>query len=183
MQNKDLKQIIITEEQLKIRAKEIGALIDKKYEGKEITLVGLLKGSYVFTADVARAISNPNTKVEFMVVSSYKNGASVGVVTINLDLKESPKGKNIIIIEDIVDSGRTLAKIKQMFIERGANSVEIAAMCTKPSRREEHVDLDYPTFEIPNEIVVGYGLDYNEMYRHLPYVAAISEKALGKYKK
>lgn len=183
MQNEDLKQIIITEEQLKVRAKEIGALIDKKYAGKEITLVGLLKGSYVFTADVARAITNPNTKVEFMVVSSYKNGESIGVVTVNLDLKESPRGKNIIIIEDIIDTGRTLSKIKQLFLDRGANSVEIAAMCTKPSRREVHVDIDYPTFEIPNEIVVGYGLDYNEMYRHLPYVAAISEKAFLRYKK
>lgn len=181
--NKDLKDIIITEAQLKERAIEIGKLIDAKYAGKEITLVGLLKGSYVFTADVARAITNPNTKVEFMVVSSYKNGESVGVVTVNLDLKESPKGKNIIIVEDIIDTGRTLAKIKQLFLERGANSVEIATMCTKPSRREVHVDIDYPTFEIPNEIVVGYGLDYNEMYRQLPYVASITQEAFEKYKK
>lgn len=183
MNNADLKEIIITEDKIKELAKTVGEMIDKNFPSEELMLIGLLKGSYVFTADVARHIKNPNVKIEFMVISSYKNGESVGVVRVNLDVKESVKDKNIIIIEDIVDTGRTLAKVKEMLLLRGAKTVQIAAMCTKPSRRLVHVEIDYPSIEIPNEIVVGYGLDYNEMYRHLPYVASITNTAFEKYKK
>lgn len=174
--NKDLKQILITEEQLKERAKEIGQLIDQRFGNEEVILVGLLKGSYVFISDVARNIKNPNIYVEFLVASSYKNGVSTKEVKIILDLKKPIAGKNVVIIEDIIDTGRTLSVIKHLFMSRGAKKVEIATMCTKPSRREVHVDIDYPSFEIPNEIVVGYGLDYNEHYRHLPFVAIISDE-------
>lgn len=180
--NKDFKEILITQEELKKRAKEIANAIDKKYGNKEIIIVGLLKGSYVFVADVVREIKNPNVNVEFLVASSYKNGTSTKEVKIVLDLKKPIEGKSVIILEDIIDTGRTLSKIKKLFISREAHSVEIAAMCTKPSRREVYVELDYPSFEIPNEIIVGYGLDYNERYRHLPYVASLNEKALERLK-
>lgn len=174
--NKDFKAILITEEQIKQQVKTIGEMIDSKYGQEEVVIIGLLKGSYVYTADVARAIKNPNVFVEFIVASSYHNGESTGEVRIVLDTKRSIAGKHVVLVEDIVDTGRTLAKVKQMFINRGAKTVEIAAMCTKPSRRVVAVNIDYPTFEIPDEIVVGYGLDYNEYYRHLPYVAAITEE-------
>lgn len=178
--NKDFKEILITEEQIKNQVKQIGEMIDAKYGNEEVVIVGLLKGSYVFTADVARAIKNPNVFVEFIVASSYKNGDSTGEVRIVLDTKRPVYGKHVIIVEDIIDTGRTLAKVKQMFVNRGAKTVEIATMCTKPARRVVHVTIDYPTFEIPDEIVVGYGLDYNEHYRHLPYVAAITEEFFKK---
>ena len=181
--NKDFKEILFTEKQLNDRVNEIGQLIDKKYGEEEIVLIGLLKGAYVFTADVARAIKNPNVVVEFMVVSSYKNGESVGEIDVKLDLKMPINGKKVIIVEDIIDTGRTLNKIRQLILDKGAASVEIATMCTKPSRREVHVEIDYPSFVIPNEIIVGYGLDYNGMYRHLPLIAIINDEAIEKYKK
>ena len=179
--NKDFKKILFTKKELNNRVVEIGKLIDKKYGDEDIVLIGLLKGAYVFTADVARAIKNPNVSVEFMVVSSYKNGSSIGKIDIKLDLKRSIKGKKVIIIEDIIDTGRTLNIIKKLMFKKGAQSVEIAAMCTKPSRREVKVNINYPSFIIPNEIVVGYGLDYNGMYRHLPFIAVISNEARTKY--
>lgn len=180
--NKDLKEILITEKQIQDRVKEIGNLIDQRYQEEEIILVGLLKGSYVFVADVARSIKNPNVFIEFLVASSYKNGSSTGEVRIVLDLKKPIEGKNVIILEDIIDTGRTLSKIKEHFLSRGAKKVEIAALCHKPSKREIHVDFDYPCFEIPGDIVVGYGLDVNEHYRQLPYVASITDEFFQKVK-
>lgn len=181
--NKDFEEILFTEKQLKERTIEIGKLIDKKYGNKEIVVLGLLKGAYVFTADVARAIKNPNVTVEFMVVSSYKNGKSLGALDIKLDVKHPIKNKDVIIVEDIVDTGITLSTIKKLLLGKGARTVEIAAMCTKPSRREAYVQIDYPSFVIANKIVVGYGLDYNGKYRHLPYVATLTQEAFDKYKK
>ena len=181
--NSNFKKILFTEAELQARVSEIGALIDKKYGEEEIVLIGLLKGAYVFTADLARNIKNPNVTVEFMVVSSYKNGESVGEIDIKLDLKQPIKGKKVIIVEDIIDTGRTLNIIRQLMIDKGAESVEIATMCTKPSRREVKVKIDYPSFVIPNEIVVGYGLDYNAKFRHLPYIAIITDETFEKYKK
>ena len=180
--NKDFKEILLTEEQLKTRVKEIAQAIDERHGNEELVILGLLKGSYVFTADVVRYIKNPNLTVEFIVVSSYHNDRS-DEVKIVLDLKKTVKGKNIIILEDIVDTGKTLSAIKKMLLSRGANKVEIATMCSKPSRREIQVDLDYPTFEIPDEFAVGYGLDYNEYYRQLPFVAALTPEAIEKKRK
>ncbi len=176
------KDVIISKKQLEERVALIGKMIDDKYGEDQIVLVGLLKGAYVFTSDVGRAIKNPNVDVEFLVASSYKNGESTGEVKIELDLKRPLKGRRVIIIEDIADTGRTLNIIKKLFQRRGAASVEICAMCTKPARRVAEVQIDYPTFEIPDEIVVGYGLDYNEKFRHLPYVAAITEETYEKFK-
>lgn len=181
--NEDIKQVLFTEQQIKDRAKEIATLIDKKYGDTPVTLVGILKGAYAFTADIAKAMHNPQTRVELMVVSSYKNDTSLKEVQVILDLKESAQGRHLILIEDIVDTGRTLAKIKSLLLERGAASVEIATMCTKPSRREFPINIDYPAFEVPNEHVIGYGLDYNEVYRFLPYIATMTKEAYEKYKK
>lgn len=174
--DKNLKSVIITESEIKNLVKSIGEKIDAKFGNEEVVIVGLLKGSFVFTADVARSIKNPNVFVEFIIANSYLNGESTGEVRIVLDTKRPIAGKHVILVEDIVDTGRTLSKVKQMFEARGAKTVEVCAMCTKPSRRVVHVDIDYPSIEIPDEIVVGYGLDYNEHYRHLPYVAAITEE-------
>ncbi|CAM9138667.1 hypoxanthine phosphoribosyltransferase [Mycoplasma marinum] len=179
---KYFKEVLITEEKLKTRALEIGKLIDEKYGEEPIMIIGLLKGAYVFTSDVARSVKNPNLEVEFMVAKSYSNGSSTGEVQIILDLKKEVKNKNVILVEDIVDTGRTLSKVKDLMLFRGAKKVEIAVMCTKPSRREISVEIDYPSFVIPNEIVVGYGLDYNEKFRHLPYVASITKETFEKFK-
>ena len=182
MDNKWFKKILLTEEQLASKAKEIGKLITKKHGDQEVMLVGLLKGSYVFCADVARNIDNPNISMEFIVASSYHGSTSSADVKILLDLKTSVHNKIIILLEDIVDTGNTLNAVKHMLLNRGAKTVEIAAMCTKPARRTVDVQIDYPTYEIPNEFVVGYGLDYNEHYRHLPYVAALTEEAIEHFK-
>lgn len=175
--NNEFKKILLTEEQLQNRVREIAKLIDQNHGQEELVILGLLKGSYVFTADVVRHINNTNLTVEFIVVSSYHNDKS-DEVKIVLDLKKSVKDKNIIILEDIVDTGKTLSAIKKMLLSRGAKKVEIATMCSKKAHREIQVDLDYPTFEIPDEFAVGYGLDYNEYYRQLPYVAALSDEAI-----
>ncbi len=180
---KDIKEIIISEDDIQKRVKEIAQAIDEKYKGEPIVLIALLKGAFSFVGDLVKQIKNPNTEIEFMVVKSYLNGKSTNEINILLDLKRDIKGKNIILVEDIVDTGRTLSKIKQLMLERGGKKVEITTLCTKPSQRLVEVKVDYPTFEIPNEIVVGCGLDYNERYRHLPFIASLTPEALTKYKK
>ena len=181
--NKDFEKIIFTEKELQQHAQKIGNLIDDKYKEEDIVLIGLLKGAYVFTADIARTLKNPNVIVEFMVVSSYVDGKSTNELNVILDVKHPIKGKNVIVTEDIIDTGFTLSTIKKLLLDKGAKSVEIVAMFTKPSGRKIHVDIDYPSLIIPPKFVVGYGLDYNGTYRHLPYVASLTKEAIEKYKK
>ncbi|MCP4336961.1 MAG: hypoxanthine phosphoribosyltransferase [Mycoplasma sp.] len=181
--NTDIKEIIITEEQIKERVLEIAKKIDENYKEEPIVLLGLLKGSFSFLSDLSKKIKNPNVEIEFIVVKSYLNGKSTNNINIVLDLKKDIKDKNIILIEDIVDTGRTLSTVKKIMQERSGKKVEIVSLCSKTSQRVMAVEIDYPTFEIPNEIVVGCGLDYNEKYRHLPYVASLTKEALDKYKK
>ena len=181
--NKNFKSIIASKEDIHNKCVEIAALIDAKHTDKDVVLVGLLKGAYVFTSDLAREIKNENLFVEFMVAKSYSNGESTGTVKVVLDLKKDIKGKTVIIVEDIVDTGRTLSKIKELLLFKGAAEVEIASLFSKPIKRIEQVHIDYPFIEVGDDIIVGYGLDYNEYFRTLPYVAALSEHGIAKYKK
>jgi len=182
--NKDLKKIIISEEEIEQQIVKTAKMIDAKYQEEPIVLVGMLKGAYIYTASLAMHIKNPNVTIEFMVVSSYKDGESTGKLDVKLDLKHTDiSNKNIIVVEDIVDTGLTLSKIVDRFKNNNAKSVEVVAMLNKPSNRKRYVEITYPTINIENEIVVGYGLDYNEMYRHLPYIAVISDEAYEKYKR
>ena len=181
--NKNFKNIIATKEDIHNMCVKIAAEIDERHNGKEVVLVGLLKGAYVFTSDLAREIKNENLFVEFMVAKSYQNGESTGTVKIILDLKKDVVGKTVIIVEDITDTGRTLSKIKELLLFKGAAKVEIASLFSKPIKRIEKVHIDYPFIEVGDDIIVGYGLDYNEYFRTLPYVATLSDYGIEKYKK
>lgn len=155
--------------------------LNEKYQGQKIIAIGLLKGAFVFMADIIRLL-DIDVEIEFIVVKSYSNGKTNGKPQIVLDLKKAITDQNILVFEDIIDTGRTLAAVKDYLKYKGAKSVEIVALLTKPSRREVHVDIDYQLFTIPNEIVVGYGLDYNEYGRHLPNIIALNDTAIEELK-
>ena len=166
--------VLINEEKLQKRVKEIAKQIEKEYEGKEIILICILKGSIFFTVDLARNI-NGNVKLEFVRVSSYGAGTeSSGKINLKLDIDEgSIENKDVIIVEDIIDSGRTLKYLKEYLGIKRPNSIKICTLLDKKERRVCDVEVDYVGFDIPDEFVVGYGLDANEQYRNLPYVAYI----------
>ncbi|MDD3840586.1 MAG: hypoxanthine phosphoribosyltransferase [Clostridia bacterium] len=169
----DLKNVLISEQQLKKKVEELGKKISKDYHGRELILVGILKGAVMFYADLARCIDMPLV-MDFMVVSSYGNGTeSSGAVRILKDLETSIEGKHVLIIEDIVDTGLTLHYLKENLLARGPASVKICSFLDKPDRREIPVEIDYKGFEISDEFVVGYGLDYAEKYRNLPYISVL----------
>lgn len=176
--NSDLKSILISQEEISTRVKEMGKEITEEYRGKELLLVGILKGSVVFMADLMRTIDLP-LNIDFMAVSSYGNGVNTtGSVKILKDLDRSLEGKNILIVEDILDSGMTLAYLKNLLAARGPASIKIATLLDKPERRKTDVSVDYCGFSIPDEFVVGYGLDYAEQYRNLPYLGVLSPSAI-----
>lgn len=169
----DLKQILLTEEQIAKKVAELGSRISRDYEGKPLLMVGLLKGAVVFMSDLMRCITIP-AAVDFMAVSSYGTGAKTsGVVKIVKDLDVDVGAYDILIVEDILDSGMTLSYITEMLKARGATSIRLCALLNKPERRLAPVDVDYEGFVIPDEFVVGYGLDYAEKYRNLPYIAVL----------
>ena len=172
--NNDIQSVLYSEEQLRQRVCEMGAQITKDYQGKDkILLVSVLKGSYIFMADLSRAIDLPVT-IDFMVVSSYGNGTSTtGAVRINKDLSRDIEGKNVIIVEDILDSGVTLNYLTKYLENRKPASITIATLMDKPERRRAEVNAKYVGFVIPDAFVVGYGLDYAEEYRNLPYVGIL----------
>ena len=168
----DIK-VLINEEELQRRVKEIGEQIQKDYEGKEITLICILKGSVFFTVDLAKNIKG-DVKLEFIRVSSYNDGTeSSGEIKMKLDLKDSIQGKDVIVIEDIIDTGRTLSYLIEYLKMKKPNSVKLCALLDKPDRRVVDVKVDYTGFQIPDKFVVGYGLDFDERYRNIPYVAYI----------
>lgn len=170
----DLQNILITEEEIKQRLAQMGAEIDRDYEGKEILLVGVLRGAIMVMADLARAISTP-LEMDWMAVSSYGSGTkSSGVVRILKDLDSDLTGKHVLIVEDIIDSGLTLSWLKTNLASRGPASVEIATLLRKPEAAKVDVDVKYVGFDIPNEFVIGYGLDYAEKYRNLPFVGTLA---------
>ncbi len=171
-----LTKVLITEEQIKTRVAELAAEIDKKYAGKEIVLVGVLKGAIMFMADLSRALSIPSS-MDWMALSSYGSGTvSSGVIRIRKDLDAEIHGKHIIIVEDIIDSGLTLNWLQTTLTSRGAASVEVVAFLRKPAAAKVEVPVWLVGYDIPNEFVVGYGLDYNENYRTLNCVAVLDPK-------
>lgn len=172
----DITKVIVTEEQIKARIKEMAAEVDAKYAGKDVLLVGVLKGAVMFMADLSRAMQIP-VQMDWMAVSSYGHGTqSSGVVRILKDLDADVLGRHVIIVEDIIDSGLTLSWLVTNLRARGAASVEIVAMLRKPEAAKVAVDVAIVGFDIPNEFVVGYGLDYAENYRTLPGVAILDPK-------
>ena len=180
--NNNIESILVTEEQIKEKVTELGKQITEDYKGKDLILVSVLKGAVVFMSDLMRAINLP-FEIDFMVVSSYGKGTtSRGDIKILKDLDVNIKGKDVLIVEDIIDSGYTLSKLVKLLSARDPASIKICTMLDKPSRRCEGIDLkgDYTGFEIPDEFVVGYGLDYAEYYRGLPYVGALKPSVYNK---
>lgn len=175
--NKAVSRVLISEEDIAKRIKELGKEISKDYKGtdKDIVFVGILKGSFIFMADLVKEVDLP-IKVDFMSVSSYGNSTiSVGDVRILKDLEYNITGKHIIIIEDIVDTGYTLSYLKENLSSRGAESVKCCSLLNKEERRVTDAKVEYVGFEVPNEFVIGYGMDYAEKYRNLPFIGVINE--------
>ena len=169
------QEILISKEQLEDKVKELGKKITEDYKGEEVLLVGILRGSVPFMADLMRAIDLDIT-IDFMSVSSYGAATkSSGQVKINKDLNSDIMGKDVIIVEDIVDTGTTLHYLRNFLQSREANSVEICSMLDKPERREADVPIKYKGFEVDNLFIVGYGLDYDQKYRNLPYISFLNE--------
>ena len=165
--------VLISEQDVDARIAEIGAQISKEYEGKQVHLICILKGSVYFTCELAKRISVPVT-MDFMSVSSYGDGtSSSGVVKIAKDLDETIEGKDVIVIEDIIDSGRTLSYLLEILQKRNPSSMKLCTLLDKPDRRVREVKVDYVGFAIPDEFVVGYGLDYAQKYRNLPYIGIV----------
>ena len=179
--DRDIDHIHVKEEQLKAKVNELGAQITKDYEGRDLLLVSILKGSVVFMADLMRAIRMP-CGIDFMVVSSYggANTTSTGLVKIVKDLDQDLSGKDLLIVEDILDTGITLSHLVPMLKLRNPASVRLCTILSKPSRRKADIEPDYLGFEVPDEFVVGYGLDYDEKYRNLPYVGVLKPEVYSK---
>ena len=177
--HKDVKEILFSEEQLKERVAQIAAQIDRDYAGKELMLVSVLRGSFIFMADLVRAITVPCT-VDFMAVSSYGAGTvSSGQVQITKDLSEDITGRHLLVVEDILDSGNTLSYLLEVLRARKPASIRLCTLLDKPERRVKPVQLDYTGFTIPDAFVVGYGLDYDEHYRNLPYIGVLRPSVYG----
>lgn len=179
MLEKDIESVLFSEEQLKQRVRKIAAEIEKDYVGKEIMLISVLRGSFVFMADLCRAIDLPCT-IDFMSVSSYGKGTtSSGQVQITKDLSEDISGRHVIVIEDILDSGNTLSYLLRLLEHRHPASIRLCTLLDKPDRRTKPVQVHYSGFTIPDAFVVGYGLDYAEKYRNLPYIGILKPEVYG----
>ncbi|MFZ1759128.1 MAG: hypoxanthine phosphoribosyltransferase [Streptococcus suis] len=180
MLDKDIKKILVSEEEIFEKSKELGQIIAKEYADKKPLLVGILKGSIPFMAELIKHIDT-HIETDYMVVSSYHGGTeSSGTVKIIKDLDISVAGRHIIFVEDIIDTGRTLKELKELFALRQAASIKIATLLDKPEGRVVEIEPDYTCFTIPNEFVVGFGLDYDENYRNLPYVGVLKEEVYTK---
>jgi hypoxanthine phosphoribosyltransferase len=172
---KRIKRILITEDEIKAKIAEAGKKIDSLYDGRPILLVSVLKGAFVFMADLCRAVSVPS-EIGFMCAKSYYEGTvSSGVVNITMDLDQDVSNYHVVIVEDIVDTGRTLNDIVKLLSARNPISLTVVALLDKPSRRLVDFDPDYSLFTIPDHFVIGYGLDCGEYFRNLPYIAEYSE--------
>ena len=169
---KDIERVLISQIELEKKVQEIGEQISKDYEGETPIFVGVLKGCFIFMADLMRHVTI-NCSMDFMAVSSYQGTSSTGAVKINKDLNESIEGKHLILVEDILDSGVTLNYLKNYLSVRKPASIKIATLMDKPARRKADIYADYSCFEVPDAFVVGYGLDYNEKYRNLPYIGVL----------
>ena len=176
----DIQTVLVTEEQLRAKVAELGAQISRDYAGKDLLLVSILKGAVVFMADLMRAVTIP-CSIDFMVVSSYggTNTESTGLVKIVKDLDADLSGRDVLIVEDVLDTGVTLSNLVPMLKMRHPNSVRICAILDKPARRKTDIRADYIGFEVPDAFVVGYGLDYDEKYRNLPFVGVLRPEVYG----
>lgn len=165
--------VLLSEEEVDRRIKEMGEMITKDYEGKQVHLICVLKGGVFFMCELAKRIKIP-VSMDFMAISSYGSDTkSSGVIKIVKDLDESITGKDVIVVEDIIDSGRTLSYLLEMLKDRKPNSLRLCTLLDKPERRVVDVDVDYTGFQIPDKFVVGYGLDYAQKYRNLPYIGIV----------
>ena len=170
---KDKIRVLIPEKEIESKISEIGAEISRKYAGKTVHLICVLKGGAFFMCELAKRITT-DVSMDFMSVSSYGSGtASSGSIRIVKDLDESVEGKNVILVEDIIDSGRTLKVLTEMLRQRKPAGIEVCTLLDKPDRRVTDVDVSYTCFNIPDEFVVGYGLDYDQKYRNLPYIGVV----------
>lgn len=171
--NEDIKTVLLTEEQIHQRVAELGAQLTKEYAGRKVVMICLLKGAAYFACDLSRAIDMP-VRMEFMVASSYGNGTHTsGSVAVHLDVRDNIAGKDVLLVDDIIDSGLTFARVKELLKTKNPASIKTVAMCDKKARRQNGMEADYVGFEIPDEFVVGYGLDYAEKYRNLPYIGIL----------
>ena len=176
----DIASILLSEEQIHTRVRELGAEISRDYAGKEPLFVGVLKGCFIFMADLVRA-AQIKSEIEFIGVSSYNNGTkSSGVVQITRDLQKDITGRHIIVVEDILDSGNTLYFLKNYLTTKGAASITIVTLLDKPARREKPITADLAGFEVPDEFVVGYGLDYAQQYRNYPCIGVLKPEVYSK---
>lgn len=170
---RDIQEVMFTSEELQRKVKELGAAISRDYKGKELLMIGVLRGAVIFMADLARAIDIP-LALDFMAVSSYGASTSTsGVVRILKDLDEDLEGKHVLVVEDIIDSGLTLNYLLELLKSRNPASVKLCTLLSKPERRQVNVEVDYMGFSIPDAFVVGYGLDYAEKYRNLPFIGIL----------
>ena len=172
----DKLKVLYSEQEVNARISELGTQISKDFAGKEVHLICILKGSAFFMCELAKRITVPVT-IDFMSVSSYGNGKnSSGIVRISKDLDEALEGRHVIIVEDIIDSGKTLNYLIPVLYARKPLEIKLCTLLSKPSRREVEIDVDYVGFEIPDAFVVGYGLDHAQNYRNLPYIATVEEE-------
>ena len=169
---KDIERVLISQIEIEKNVQKVGAQISKDYEGTEPVFVGVLKGCFIFMADLMRHVTI-NCSMDFMAVSSYQGTTSTGAVKINKDLNEDIAGRQLILVEDILDSGITLNYLKNYLSVRKPASIKIVTLMDKPARRKADIHADYSCFEVPDAFVVGYGLGYNERYRNLPYIGVL----------
>ena len=180
MLEQDIKKVLVSHEEIVAAAKKLGQQLTVDYQGKKPIVVGILKGSVPFMAELIKHVDT-DIELDFMLVSSYHGGTtSSGVINIIKDIDQDITGRDILFVEDIIDTGQTLKNLCNLFKERNAASVKIATLLDKPEGRIVDIEADYTCFTIPNEFVVGYGLDYDEYYRNLPYVGVLKEEVYTK---
>lgn len=178
--NKDIEKILVTEEELAEITKKLGEQITRDYAGKKLLIVGVLKGSIYFLTDLSRHIDLP-CQIDFIQASSYGSSTvSSGVIKITKDIAEDLTGFDVLLVEDILDTGKTLKHIYDMLIKRNPESITVITLLDKPSRREADIHADYVGVDVPNAFVVGYGLDYDQFYRNLPYIGILKEEVYKK---
>ena len=178
--DRDILKVLYSEEQLKKRIAEMGDELYEAFKDRNPLFLGVLKGSFIFMSDIVRACQI-KSDIEFIAVSSYQNAtSSSGVVQITHDLQQDITGREVIVIEDILDSGNTLFFLKNYFLTKGAKSVTIVTLLDKPARRTKPIQADYAGFEVPDEFVVGYGLDYAQKYRNMPYIGVLKPEVYSK---
>ncbi len=176
MLEQDIKKVLITEEEIRAKSKELGQILTEEYADKNPILIGVLKGSVPFLAELIKHIDT-HIELEFMIVSSYHGGTqSTGQVNIIKDVDSDVTGRDLIFIEDIIDTGRTLKDLRELFLKRNPASIKIVTLVDKPEGRVVEIEADYTGFVVPNEFLIGFGLDYDENYRNLPYIGVLKEE-------